>query len=101
MASLHYDNRLTFPVSRSSFPVFVFPAPLALCVWVALWGGPREGAKRYEAQAFPICGGETPADRGEPPFSRGRVSVGLSRWQARAPQKERASRIQAEHPVRH
>ena len=40
---------------------------------------PREGEERYEAQAFPICGGETPADSGEPPFSRGRASGGLSK----------------------
>ena len=60
---------------------------------------PREGEERYEAQAFPICGGETPADSGEPPFSRGRARVGIERGQARAPQKERTSRIQAYHPV--
>jgi len=89
-------RRLYIPLTVPLFPFTVLRFP-ARWPWVI---ASREGAKRYEAQAFPICGGETPADSGEPPFSRGRAGDGIARGQAREPQKERTSRIQAEHPVR-
>jgi len=51
-------------------------------------------------RSFLFAAGKRRRTAGSRRFPAGGRAVGPGRWQARAPQKERTSRIQAYHPVR-
>ena len=66
MASLHYDNRYSFHVSRSTFSVYLRHWHCALAM--------REASKRYARRPYRSSGRGMPAYSGEPPFRGGRAS---------------------------